>query len=110
MGFCRHISLAGILFSKTALPCKRIHAYSGLDTGKLNFRIFQHILVDILLAISAKPQLPVKQASKHKGAAFCLAIATNGGQILHRVSIQKFYYFFHYKYLQAIVCFVMLLL
>lgn len=63
-------------------------------TRKAQLPDFQHILVDILLVISAKPQLPVKQASKHKGAAFCLAIATNGGQILHRVSIQKFYYFF----------------
>jgi hypothetical protein len=87
--------------------------YNLSPNDRAQIGLYENIInnaLDILLVISAKPQLPVKQASKHKGAAFCLAIATNGGQILHRVSIQKFYYFFHYKYLQAIVCFVMLLL
>lgn len=32
MGFWMHISLTGILFSKTALPFRRIQAYARLDT------------------------------------------------------------------------------
>ena len=32
MGFRMHISLAAMLFSKTALPWSRIQAYSGLET------------------------------------------------------------------------------
>ena len=77
----------------------------GAGNGDLNLGVLLHILVDVLLVVGAEPQLAVQFACEHEGAALCLAVTTDGSQILHRVGIQKFYDFVHDKYLQKLVVF-----
>ena len=48
------------------------------------------ILVYVLLAVGAEPQLAVQLTGEHEGTALGLAVTANGGQILHGVGIQEF--------------------
>ena len=48
------------------------------------------ILVHVLLAVGAEPQLAVQLTGEHEGAALGLAVTADGSQILHGVGIQEF--------------------
>ena len=68
--------------------------------GNLNFRVFLHVLVNVLGIAGAEPQLAIQLAGKHEGAALDFAVAVDGGQILYGIGVQKFYDFLYVGYLQ----------
>ena len=81
-------------------PCVLRAGNGDLDVG-----VCLQILVNILLVVGAEPQLAVQLTGKHEGTALGLAVTAYGGQILHRVCVQKFYDFIHEMYLHTLFFF-----
>ena len=87
-------------------PCVLRAGNGDLDVG-----VCLQVLVNILLVVGAEPQLAVQLTGKHEGTALGLAVTANGGQILHRVCVQKFYDFIHEMYLHTLLfpdCFIVM--
>ena len=71
----------------------------GAGHSDLDLRVGLHILVHVFLIVGAEPQLALLLEQEHEGTALGLAVTAHGGQILHRVFLQKFNDFFHDEYL-----------
>ena len=63
--------------------------------GNFNVGVDLHVLVHLFGVVGAEPELAVQLAGEHKGAALSAAVPADGGQVLHRVGVQKFYDFVH---------------
>ena len=79
-------------------PCIR-----GARHRYLDLRVCLHVLVDFLRVVGAEPQPAVELACEHERAALRLAVAAYRCQILYRIFVQEFCYFFHFDYLRLSV-------
>lgn len=71
-------------------PCK-----SGAGNRDLDGGVCLKVLVDVLLAVGAKPEFPVLLETEHEGAAFWFAVAADGCKVLDWVFGQEFDDFVH---------------
>ena len=70
---------------ENSLACKTNPGIGRRRNGNLNFRICQHVLVNILGVVGAEPQLAILLKAEHEWAAFGLAVTAYGCQILNGI-------------------------
>ena len=99
-GVCDAHLLGSHVVFKNCLAVQADPCIFGAGNGDLNLGVSLYVLVYVLLVVGAEPELAVHFACEHEGAALCLAVAANGGQILYGICVQKLDNLFHDKYLQ----------
>ena len=101
-GVCDAHLLGGHVVFKHSLAMQTEPCVLRAGNGDLDVGVCLQVLVNILLVVGAEPQLAVQLTGKHEGMALGLAVTAYGGQILHRVCVQKFYDFIHGMYLHTL--------
>ena len=87
--------LDGHVVLKGRLPAEADPRVGGAGHGDLDVGVGLHVLVDLLSAVGAEPQLAVLLPGEHEGAALGLTVPAHGGQVLHGVLVQEFHDFVH---------------